>query len=112
MQAYKHVSRGDAEAPSAAQICADPAFSPPWTEHAFLEPECCVALPLENGGVKLLTTDQSSHTTMHECASMLGVDYEHCQVQNMLVGGGFGGKEDMSVQHHAALLASMWPVCR
>ena len=36
---------------------------------------------------------------------MLGVDYEHCQVQNMLVGGGFGGKEDMSVQHHAALLA-------
>ena len=64
-----------------------------------------MALPLENGGVKLLTTDQSSHTTMHECASMLGVDYEHCQVQNMLVGGGFGGKEDMSVQHHAALLA-------
>ena len=35
---------------------------------------------------------------------MLGVDYDHCQVQNMLVGGGFGGKEDMSVQHHAALL--------
>ena len=42
---------------------------------------------------------------MHECAAMLGVDYEHCQVQNMLVGGGFGGKEDMSVQHHAALMA-------
>ena len=35
---------------------------------------------------------------------MLGVDYDHCHVQNMLVGGGFGGKEDMSVQHHAALL--------
>ena len=64
-----------------------------------------MALPLENGGVKLLTTDQSSHTTMHECASMLGVDYEHCQVQNMLVGGGFGGKEDVSVQHLAVLAA-------
>lgn len=64
-----------------------------------------MALPLENGGVKLLTSDQSAHTTMHECAAMLGVDYDHCQVQNMLVGGGFGGKEDMSVQHHAALLA-------
>ena len=79
-------------------------FSTPWTEHAFLEPECCVALPLDNGGVRLLTTDQSAHTTMHECAAMLGVDYDHCQVQNCLVGGGFGGKEDMSVQHHAALL--------
>ena len=79
-------------------------FDTPWTEHAFLEPECCVALPLENGGVKLLTTDQSAHTTLHECAAMLGADYDHCMVQNMLVGGGFGGKEDMSVQHHAALL--------
>ena len=71
----------------------------------FLEPECCVALPLENGGVKLLTTDQSAHTTQHECSAMLGVGFAHCQVENMLVGGGFGGKEDMSVQHHAALIA-------
>ena len=106
VQAYKHVSRGDAAgaiARSAHVISRH--FETPWTEHAFLEPECCVALPLENGGVKLLTTDQSAHTTLHECAAMLGVDYEHCQVQNLLVGGGFGGKEDMSVQHHAALLA-------
>ncbi|MBQ6117157.1 MAG: molybdopterin-dependent oxidoreductase, partial [Oscillospiraceae bacterium] len=79
-------------------------FHTPWTEHAFLEPECCVALPLENGGVKLLTSDQSAHTTRYECAAMLGVTYDKCLVQNMLVGGGFGGKEDMSVQHHAALL--------
>ena len=106
VQAYKHVSRGDAEtAIKNSKYVLTEHFSTPWTEHAFLEPECCVALPLDNGGVKLLTTDQSSHTTMHECAAMLGVDYEHCQVQNMLVGGGFGGKEDMSVQHHAALLA-------
>ncbi len=106
VQAHRHVSRGDAAgaiARSAHVITRH--FETPWTEHAFLEPECCVALPLENGGVKLLTTDQSSHTTMHECAAMLGVDYEHCQVENLLVGGGFGGKEDMSVQHHAALIA-------
>ena len=106
VQAYKHVSRGDAAGAIAkSKYVLTETFHTPWTEHAFLEPECCVALPLENGGVKLLTTDQSSHTTMHECAGMLGVDYDHCQVQNMLVGGGFGGKEDMSVQHHAALLA-------
>ena len=105
VQAYKHVSRGDAEtAIKNAKYVLTEHFSTPWTEHAFLEPECCVALPMENGGVKLLTTDQSAHTTLHECAAMLGVDYEHCHVQNMLVGGGFGGKEDMSVQHHAALL--------
>ena len=106
VQAYKHVSRGNAEeAIRNAKYVLTQHFHTPWTEHAFLEPECCVALSLENGGVRLLTSDQSAHTTMHECAAMLGVDYDHCQVQNMLVGGGFGGKEDMSVQHHAALLA-------
>ena len=106
IQAYKHVSRGDAAGAIAkAKYVLTEKFHTPWTEHAFLEPECCVALPLDNGGVRLLTTDQSAHTTMHECAAMLGVDYDHCQVQNMLVGGGFGGKEDMSVQHHAALIA-------
>ena len=106
IQAHKHVSRGDAEgAIRNSRYVLHESFQTPWTEHAFLEPECCVALPLENGGVKLLTSDQSAHTTLHECAAMLGVDYEHCLVENQLVGGGFGGKEDMSVQHHAALLA-------
>ncbi len=106
VQAYKHVSRGDADgAIKASKYVLTHHFETPWTEHAFLEPECCVAVPLDNGGVKLLTTDQSAHTTLHECAQMLGVDYEHCLVENQLVGGGFGGKEDMSVQHHAALIA-------
>ena len=106
VQAHKHVSRGDADGAIAkSKYVLRERFETPWTEHAFLEPECCVALPLSNGGVKLLTTDQSAHTTLHECAAMLGVDFEHCLVENQLVGGGFGGKEDMSVQHHAALIA-------
>lgn len=106
IQAHKHVSRGNAEeAIKNSRYVLHHQFSTPWTEHAFLEPECCVAIPLENGGVKLLTTDQSTHTTLHECAEMLGVDYDHCLVENQLVGGGFGGKEDMTVQHHAALIA-------
>ena len=106
VQSHKYVSRGNAaEAIKNAKYVLSDHFETPWTEHAFLEPECCVALPLDNGGVKLLTTDQSTHTTQHECMAMLGVGPEQCLVQNMLVGGGFGGKEDMSVQHHAALLA-------
>ena len=105
VQAHRHIKRGDPDAAIAgAKYVITETFHTPWTEHAFLEPECCVALPLENGGVKLLTSDQSAHTTRYECAAMLGVTYDKCLVQNMLVGGGFGGKEDMSVQHHAALL--------
>lgn len=92
LQAHRHVVRGNAdEAIKHSKYVLHEKFETPWTEHAFLEPECCVALPLENGGVKLLTTDQSAHTTQHECSAMLGVDFAHCQVENMLVGGGFGG---------------------
>ena len=52
VQAYKHVSRGDAAGAIArSKYVLTEHFHTPWTEHAFLEPECCVALPLENGGV-------------------------------------------------------------
>ncbi len=104
VQAYKHVKRGDAEgAIKQAPHVISHHFETPWTEHAFLEPECAVAFIDEDGDVMIRSTDQSSHTTLHECSLMLGT--KKVKVENALVGGGFGGKEDMSVQHHAALLA-------
>ncbi|MBQ7278776.1 MAG: selenium-dependent xanthine dehydrogenase [Clostridia bacterium] len=103
VQAYKHVARGDAQgAIDKAKFVLQRHFETPWTEHAFLEPECAVSYMDEDGYVRVLSTDQSSHTTLHECMLLLGTD--KVRVQNQLVGGGFGGKEDMSVQHHAALI--------
>ncbi|MCQ2419840.1 MAG: selenium-dependent xanthine dehydrogenase [Clostridia bacterium] len=103
VQAYRHVSRGDAAGAIAkSKYVISRHFETPWTEHAFLEPECCVAYKDKDGDVMLLTTDQSSHTTLHECTLMLGS--KKVKVENQLIGGGFGGKEDMSVQHHAALI--------
>lgn len=103
IQAHKHVSRGDARGAIArSKHVITKHFETPWTEHAFLEPECAVAFIDEDGDVKMYTSDQSAHTTLHEVTLMLGT--KKVKVQNALVGGGFGGKEDMSVQHHAALL--------
>ena len=103
VQAMRHVVRGDAEAAIRnAKYVVSHHFETPWTEHAFLEPECCVAYMDDEGYVMLLTTDQSAHTTKHECCALLGT--WKVKVENQLVGGGFGGKEDMSVQHHAALI--------
>jgi selenium-dependent xanthine dehydrogenase len=79
-------------------------FELPFTEHAFLEPECCLAQP-DGDGIKLFTGGQSVYDEQRECARVLGLPEEKLRVRSMLVGGGFGGKEDMSVQHHAALLA-------
>lgn len=79
-------------------------YEVPFTEHAFLEPECCVAQP-DGEGVLLYTGGQSIYDEQRECANLLGLPLEKVRVKSMLVGGGFGGKEDMVVQHHAALLA-------
>ena len=103
--AHKHIQRGNpAEALAKAKHLITRRFSTPWTEHAFLEPECAVAYP-EGDGVMILSTDQSAYDTQHETMGMLGLPAEKVRVRNCLVGGGFGGKEDVTVQHHAALVA-------
>ncbi len=103
--AHKHIQRGDPEAAIArsAHVLTE-TFSTPWTEHAFLEPECAVAYP-DGEGAMILSTDQGAYDTQHETMEMLGLPAELVKVRNCLVGGGFGGKEDVTVQHHAALVA-------
>ncbi len=103
--AHKHIQRGDpAAAIAKSKYVLTEKFSTPWTEHAFLEPECAVAYP-DGDGVMVLSTDQGTYDTQHETMGMLGLPAEKVKVQNCLVGGGFGGKEDVTVQHHAALVA-------
>ncbi|MCI6568835.1 MAG: selenium-dependent xanthine dehydrogenase [Dysosmobacter sp.] len=103
--AHKHIQRGNpAEAIAKSKHVLTQRFSTPWTEHAFLEPECAVAMP-DGDGVLVLSTDQGAYDTQHEIMGMLGLPAEQVKVRNCLVGGGFGGKEDVTVQHHAALIA-------
>ena len=100
---HEHLVRGNAdEVIAASKYKVTRHYETPWTEHAFLEPECAVAFYDEDGDVFIYSTDQSAHQTLHECSLLLGTD--KVKVQNALVGGGFGGKEDMTVQHLAALL--------
>ena len=103
--AHKHIQRGNpAEAIAKSKHVLTQRFTTPWTEHAFLEPECAVAYP-DGDGVMILSTDQGAYDTQHETMGMLGLPAEKVKVRNCLVGGGFGGKEDVTVQHHAALVA-------
>lgn len=103
--AHKHIQRGNpAEAIARSKYMLTQRFSTPWTEHAFLEPECAVAFP-DGDGVKIWSTDQGAYDTQHETMGMLGLPAEKVKVQNLLVGGGFGGKEDVTVQHLAGLVA-------
>ena len=103
--AHKHIQRGNAAlAIARSKHVLTRRFSTPYTEHAFLEPECAVAFP-DGDGVTIWSTDQGAYDTQHETAPMLGLPVEKVKVKNLLAGGGFGGKEDVTVQHHAALVA-------
>ncbi|NLC89146.1 MAG: selenium-dependent xanthine dehydrogenase, partial [Clostridiaceae bacterium] len=101
----RHITRGDVKAAfeNSAYVLTE-SFSTPFTEHAFLEPECSVAFPYKDG-VKVLSSDQGTHAVQEEISIMLGWDPERIVVENLYVGGAFGGKEDVSVQHLAALCA-------
>lgn len=104
----RHVTRGDAAAALAASAyTVTRSFSTPFTEHAFLEPECAIAFPYGDG-IKILSTDQGAYDTRKEVAIMFGWDPSRIVVENQLIGGGFGGKEDVSVQHIAALAAYIY----
>lgn len=80
-------------------------YSTPFQEHAFMEPECAIAMPEGEDGLLLYTGSQSIYDERREISNMLQIPEEKIHCQSKLVGGGFGGKEDMSVQHHAALMA-------
>lgn len=101
----RHVRRGDTEnAIKNSKYVITETFDTPFTEHAFLEPECAIAFPYKDG-VKIYSSDQSVFDTRKEVAIMFGWDPEKVVVENKLVGGGFGGKEDVTTQHIAALCA-------
>lgn len=80
-------------------------YTTPINEHAFLEPECAIAVPQDKDGLLMYSGGQSIYDEQREIARMLGIPRENIQVKGQLIGGAFGGKEDMSVQHHAALVA-------
>ncbi len=102
----QELKRGDVDAAiaSAAHVVTRH-YSTPMTDHAFMEPECAIAMPDGDGGILVYTGGQSVYDEQREISRMLQLPADKVRSQSKLVGGGFGGKEDMSVQHHAALMA-------
>jgi xanthine dehydrogenase molybdenum-binding subunit len=99
-------SRGDVESAlrEAAHVVEE-TFSTQRIEHAFLEPEASLAAPVGNGALKIWSQGQGVHDDQLQIAAILGVDRERVEVELVSNGGAFGGKEDLSVQGHAALAA-------
>lgn len=90
-----------------ADIILEHIFRTPIMEHAFLEPECSIAVPKPDGRMEIYVGSQIPYADRNQVARTLGWPDERVRVVGQLMGGGFGGKEDIAGQIHAALLANV-----
>ncbi|MGW6445102.1 molybdopterin cofactor-binding domain-containing protein [Lentzea sp. NPDC055074] len=74
-------------------------------DQAFLGPESGLAVPAEDGSVDLYIATQWLHVDRDQIAAALGLPQEQVRLTLSGVGGAFGGREDLSMQVHACLLA-------
>jgi CO/xanthine dehydrogenase Mo-binding subunit len=74
-------------------------------DQAFLGPESGLAVPDGEGGVDIYVATQWLHVDRDQVAPCLGLKPEQVRIHLAGVGGAFGGREDLSMQIHGALLA-------
>ena len=103
-------ARGDAEAAlTGSAHVVEEVFQTQRIEHAFVEPESTLAVPIDTGdgeaGLYVYSGGQGVWDDRNQIASVLDVDTSRVTVELVSNGGAFGGKEDMSNQAHAALAA-------
>lgn len=73
-------------------------------EHAFMEVEAAIAYPYDDG-IELLSQSQGIYEDRRQVAQILGLTEKKVRVVLIPNGGGFGGKEDLTVQGHVSLMA-------
>ena len=104
------IERGDAnQAEKESAFVTKGTYKTQRIEHAFLEIECCVVKPMEDG-VEVFSQSQGVYEDRNSISKILGLPSEKVVVVLMPNGGGFGGKEDISVQGHAALYSHLLQV--
>ncbi|WP_410661700.1 xanthine dehydrogenase subunit D [Amycolatopsis sp. lyj-112] len=74
-------------------------------DQAFLGPESGMAIPDTEGGVDLYVATQWLHVDQQQIIAALGLPKDKVRLTLGGVGGAFGGREDLSIQVHACLLA-------
>ncbi len=105
----KHIKvrKGDMERGFAeSDVILERTFHTPTYEHAFMEPECSIAVPLADGRMEIYCGSQIPYQDRTQVARVMGWDESRIRIVGQLMGGGFGGKEDIAGQIHAAMLAN------
>lgn len=94
-----------------ADVIIEHTYRTPTTEHAFLEPECAIGIPAgyddEHAKLTIYVGSQIPYQDRSQIARAMNIPEEACRVRGTLIGGGFGGKEDIAGQIHVSMLATV-----
>jgi selenium-dependent xanthine dehydrogenase len=92
-----------------AEVIVEGEYHTPAYDHLFMEPECSIGIPAgydaEHDKLTVYVGSQIPYADRAQIAAALDLPENDVRVRGTLIGGGFGGKEDIMGQIHAALLA-------
>lgn len=88
-----------------AEVVIEDVYTTQMVDHAFLQPESCLAYLDNRGHLVIHVATQYIHWDRYEISRALNIPVHKIKVVNTAVGGAFGGREDMTLQIRAALLA-------
>ena len=97
------IRRGDPDAEG--DVSVEGVYELGQQDQAFLGPESGIAIPDGEGGVDIHVATQWLHVDRDQVAPCLALPPEQVRIHLAGVGGAFGGREDLSMQIHAAMLA-------
>ncbi|MEV0130161.1 xanthine dehydrogenase subunit D [Dactylosporangium sp. NPDC050688] len=101
----RHVPIRKGDPAAAAAVVVSGEYEVGMQDQAFLGPESGLAIPAEDGGVELYIATQWLHGDLGQVADCLGLPPSKVRLSLAGVGGAFGGREDVSMQVHACMLA-------
>ncbi len=103
---HVRIRKGDVEAAFAqADVVIERVYTTSSVEHAYLQPDAALGYIDEEGRVTVISAAQWPHDDLHQIAHILDLPEEQVREIVPAVGGAFGGREDMYIQHLAALCA-------
>ncbi len=104
------VRHGDVEKGFAeADVIVENEYRTPTCDHMFMEPECSIGVPDgyddDHEKLTVYVGSQIPYADRDQVAAAVALEPEEVRIRGTIIGGGFGGKEDIMGQIHAALLA-------
>jgi xanthine dehydrogenase D subunit len=100
---HVHIEHGNPDVTAPVVVTGE--YTVGMQDQAFLGPESGLAVPAEDGGVELFVATQWLHVDRDQVATALDLPPDKVRITLGGVGGAFGGREDLSMQIHACLLA-------